>query len=88
MNIQQACTLLKLDAIAREWSTRQALVIAISFAYKAILAGHKTRFITAADLMLQLSTAKAHGRLDTYLKRSVMAPTLMIIDEIGYLPFS
>jgi len=61
--------------------------LAISFAYKAILAGHKTRFITAADLMLQLSTAKAQGRLDTYLKRSVMAPKLMIIDEIGYLPF-
>ena len=37
--------------------------------------------------MLQLSTAKAQGRLDTYLKRSVMAPKLMIIDEIGYLPF-
>jgi len=61
--------------------------LAISLAYKAILAGHKTRFITAADLMLQLSTAKAQGRLDTYLKRSVMAPKLMIIDEIGYLPF-
>ena len=61
--------------------------LAISLAYKAILAGHKTRFITAADLMLQLSTAKAQGRLDAYLKRSVMAPKLMVIDEIGYLPF-
>lgn len=61
--------------------------LAVSFAYKAILAGHKTRFITAADLMLQLSTAKAQGRLEAYLKRSVMAPKLMIIDEIGYLPF-
>lgn len=61
--------------------------LAVSLAYKAILAGHKTRFITAADLMLQLSTAKAQGRLDAYLKRSVMAPKLMIIDEIGYLPF-
>ncbi|OUS31090.1 AAA family ATPase [Gammaproteobacteria bacterium 45_16_T64] len=61
--------------------------LAVSLAYKAILAGHKTRFITAADLMLQLSTAKAQGRLEAYLKRSVMAPKLMIIDEIGYLPF-
>lgn len=61
--------------------------LAVSLAYKAILAGHKTRFITAADLMLQLSTAKAQGRLDAYLKRSVMAPKLVIIDEIGYLPF-
>lgn len=61
--------------------------LAISLAYKAILAGHKTRFITAADLMLQLSTAKAQGRLDTYLKRSVLGPKLLVIDEIGYLPF-
>ena len=59
----------------------------MSLAYKAILAGHKTRFITAADLMLQLSTAKAQGRLEAYFKRSVMAPKLMVIDEIGYLPF-
>lgn len=61
--------------------------LAVSLAYKAILAGHKTRFITAADLMLQLATAKAQGRLEAYLKRSVMAPKLMVIDEIGYLPF-
>lgn len=61
--------------------------LAISLGYKAILRGYKTRFITAADLMLQLSMAKDQGRLDAYLKRSVMAPRLLIIDEIGYLPF-
>jgi DNA replication protein DnaC len=61
--------------------------LAISLAYKAIMAGYKTRFITAADLMLQLSTAKDQGRLEAYLKRSVLAPKLLIIDEIGYLPF-
>jgi len=61
--------------------------LAIALAYKAILTGHKTRFITAADLMLQLSTAKAQGRLDGYLKRNIIGPKLMIIDEIGYLPF-
>ena len=49
--------------------------------------GIKTRFITAADLMLQLATAKSQGRLEQYLKRSVLAPRLLIIDEIGYLPF-
>lgn len=47
----------------------------------------KTRFITAAVLMLQLSAAKKQDRLDTYLKRSILAPKLLIIDEIGYLPF-
>jgi len=31
-------------------------------AYRAIIAGIKTRFVTAADLMLQLAAAKAQGR--------------------------
>ncbi|HAS8622862.1 TPA: AAA family ATPase, partial [Vibrio vulnificus] len=53
----------------------------------AVQKGLKTRFITAADLMLQLSTAKAQGKLESYLRRSVLAPKLLIVDEIGYLPF-
>lgn len=61
--------------------------IAISLAYQAIQQGIKTRFITAADLMLQLATAKKQERLEAYLKRSVLAPKLLVIDEIGYLPF-
>ena len=61
--------------------------LAIALAYKAILAGYKTRFSTAADLMHQLSMAKSQGRLDSYIKRSIVTPKLMIIDEIGYLPF-
>ncbi|WP_139299351.1 ATP-binding protein, partial [Escherichia coli] len=43
---------------------------------------------TAADLLLQLSTAQRQGRYKTTLQRGVMAPRLLIIDEIGYLPFS
>jgi DNA replication protein DnaC len=61
--------------------------LAISFAYQAILRGIKVRFISAADLMLQLATAKKQDRLDAYLQRSILAPKLLIIDEIGYLPF-
>ena len=61
--------------------------LAIALAYSAIMRGIKVRFITAADLMLQLATAKKQGRLDTYLKRSVLSPKLLVIDEIGYLPF-
>ena len=61
--------------------------LAISLALLAIKRNFKVRFVTAADLMLQLSTAKKQDRLDNYLKRSVMAPRLLIIDEIGYLPF-
>ena len=45
------------------------------------------RFITAADLMLQLATAKKQERLEVYLQRSVLGPKLLVIDEIGYLPF-
>ena len=61
--------------------------LAISLAHKAIMNGIKTRFITAADLMLQLATAKKQERLETYLKRSILSPKLLVIDEIGYLPF-
>nr|AVI43719.1 transposase/IS protein [Klebsiella pneumoniae] len=47
----------------------------------------KTRFITAADLMLQLSTAQRQGRLKEYFNRAILGPRLLVIDEIGYLPF-
>ena len=61
--------------------------LALSYAYQAIQKGIKVRFITAADLMLQLATAKKQERLDSYIKRSVLGPKLLVIDEIGYLPF-
>lgn len=61
--------------------------LAIALAHGAIVRGIKVRFITAADLMLQLATAKKQGRLEAYLKRSVLSPKLLVIDEIGYLPF-
>ena len=61
--------------------------LAIALGYKAIMASTKVRFITAADLMLQLATAHNQGKLKTYLQRVVMSPKLLIIDEIGYLPF-
>ena len=61
--------------------------LAVALGHNAIAKGIKTRFISAADLMLQLATAKKQERLEAYLKRSVLAPKLLIIDEIGYLPF-
>ena len=61
--------------------------LAIALCYRAIMRGVKARFITAADLMLQLATAKKQERLSSYLLRSVLAPRLLVIDEIGYLPF-
>lgn len=61
--------------------------LAIALGYKATQAGIRTRFITAADLMLQLSAAQKQGRLKEFLHRNVTGPRLLIIDEIGYLPF-
>jgi len=61
--------------------------IALAIAHRAVSAGHKVRFITAADLMLQLATAKSQGRLKEYFNRAVLGPKLLVVDEIGYLPF-
>ena len=44
--------------------------------------------MTAADLLLQLDTAQRQGRLKQVMQRSVNGPSLLIIDEIGYLPMS
>lgn len=61
--------------------------LAQALAYRAVMAGIKTRFLTAADLMLQLATAHKQDRLKQYFNRAIMGPRLLIIDEIGYLPF-
>lgn len=61
--------------------------LAIALGYKATQSGVKTRFISAADLMIQLSAAKRQGRLKEYMHRQILTPKLLIIDEIGYLPF-
>jgi DNA replication protein DnaC len=61
--------------------------VALAVAHKAVTAGHKVRFLTAADLMLQLATARQQGRLKEYFNRAVLGPKLLVVDEIGYLPF-
>jgi len=62
--------------------------LAVALGYLATQAGLKTRFITAADLLLQLDTAQRQGRLKQTMQRSINGPSLLIIDEIGYLPMS
>jgi DNA replication protein DnaC len=66
---------------------RHRSIIATALAYRAAMAGIKTRFITAADLMLQLATARSQGRLKEYFNRAVIGPRPLVVDEIGYLPF-
>lgn len=62
--------------------------LAIALGYLATQAGIKTRFMSAADLLLALDTATRQGNLGEVLRRAVLAYRLLIIDEIGYLPMS
>lgn len=60
--------------------------LATALGVKATERGYRVRFITAADLVMQLEKARREHRFDQYLKRSVLASSLLIVDEIGYLP--
>jgi len=60
--------------------------LAIALGYLATQSGIKVKFTTAADLVLQLEKAQQQGRFDQYMKRSLLGPSILIIDEVGYLP--
>lgn len=62
--------------------------LAIALGMRAVQAGMKVRFTTAADLILQLETATRQGRYAETMKRSVNGPSLLIVDEVGYLPLT
>ena len=62
--------------------------IALALGYLATQARFRTRFFSAADLIMQLETAQRQNRYHEVVKRMVLHPSLLIIDEIGYLPFS
>ncbi|ASN01359.1 MULTISPECIES: IS21-like element helper ATPase IstB [Xanthomonas] len=62
--------------------------LAISLGYLATQAGMKTRFVSAADLMVAMIAAQRQDRLADFIRRNVMGPRLLIIDEIGYLPMN
>ncbi len=62
--------------------------LAMALGYKATQAGIKTRFITAADLLLTLTTAHLQNNLKAVMHRAIKAYRLLIIDEIGYLPMN
>ena len=48
----------------------------------------KTKFITAADLVLQLEAASKSGNLARYINKTIGAAKLLIIDEFGYVKFN
>ncbi len=62
--------------------------LAIALGYRAAQAGIKTRFMTAADLLLMLTTAHVQNNLKAVMHCAIKAYRLLIIDEIGYLPMN
>ena len=62
--------------------------LAIALGYRAAQAGIKTRFTTAADLMVMLTTAYLQNTLKASMHRAIKAYRLLIIDEVGYLPMN
>lgn len=59
--------------------------LAVALGLKAIEAGYRVLFTTAANLIEKLTKAHAEGRLEEKLK-IYTAPRLLLVDEIGYLP--
>jgi DNA replication protein DnaC len=59
--------------------------LSVALAEAAIQAGFGAYFITAHDLVSDLGRAYREGRLDRRM-RIYLAPKVLIIDEMGYLP--
>ena len=59
--------------------------LATALGHAACLQGHTVLFTTAIDAINTLSAAQAQCRLKAELKK-FLAPTLLIVDELGYLP--
>jgi DNA replication protein DnaC len=62
--------------------------IAIALGYAATQAGIRVRFVSAADLLLNLEIAAKQDRLKDAMRRVVGHSRLLIIDELGYLPIN
>ena len=59
--------------------------LSIALGYEACQAGHSVLFTTAVDIINTLTAAQINHKLKAELKR-FLAPTILIIDEIGYIP--
>jgi DNA replication protein DnaC len=60
--------------------------LAVALGREAIVAGYTVLFAPAPGLVAQLAKAHAEGRLEERLMHYTK-PKLLIVDEIGYLPF-
>jgi DNA replication protein DnaC len=59
--------------------------LAISLGYLATQNRQKVKFITAADLVLQLEAAQFQNRLYNYFAKVICHASILIIDEFGYV---
>jgi DNA replication protein DnaC len=59
--------------------------LATALGYTACLQGHAVLFTTAVEAINTLTAAQAQSRLKAELKK-FLAPTLLVMDELGYLP--
>jgi DNA replication protein DnaC len=59
--------------------------LAVGLARAAVHAGYRTYFTTAADLAARCHRAAIEGRWATTM-RFFAGPTLLVVDELGYLP--
>jgi DNA replication protein DnaC len=62
-------------------------MLAVGLGLKAIDAGHRVYYTTAADLVTRTAKAVHDGRWHTTM-RFWNGPQLLIIDELGYLPLA
>lgn len=60
--------------------------LAVALVKEAIHKGYSVSFTTATHLLMQLSAAHQKGDLEEKFV-SLTKPKLLIIDEVGYLPF-
>lgn len=61
--------------------------LAIALGYRAVEAGYKVSFVTMANLMHCLKTQEISRKSKGKMNR-VLSSSLVIIDELGYLPIS
>ncbi len=61
-------------------------MIARNIAHQAVLAGHSVLFVTAAQLLLDLAAQDSARSLERRF-RHYCRPTLLCLDEIGYLSY-
>jgi len=59
--------------------------LAISLGYLATQKRIKVKFITVAELMMQMESAKIYNKLETFISKTITHPSILILDEFGYV---